>query len=100
MKSNHNNSILNSLVKYLRLKQYQFEVTFCPYVLTPGEKLVFNTILIILLSLFTMLITLYLPLQIESLITRARPYFLGDIVVVDSAPPTRTITMIEMGMRL
>lgn len=40
--------------------------------------LVLDTILISLFSLFTILVTFYLPLQVETIIIRARPYFLGD----------------------
>ena len=31
---------------YLRLRYYQYEVTFGLYMMTPGEKLVFNTIIL------------------------------------------------------
>jgi serine palmitoyltransferase small subunit len=40
---------------------YQYEVTFSPYVLTPGEKFVLNTIVVVLLTLLFVGMTTYLP---------------------------------------
>lgn len=34
---------LSSLVRWMRLKVYQYEVTFSLYMLTPIEKLIFST---------------------------------------------------------
>jgi len=35
--------ILTSLVRWVRLKIYQYEVTFAIYMLTPTEKFIFST---------------------------------------------------------
>ncbi|KIW82201.1 hypothetical protein Z517_05228 [Fonsecaea pedrosoi CBS 271.37] len=35
------------LSNYLRLRYYQYEVTFGLYVMTPGEKLIFNSVILI-----------------------------------------------------
>lgn len=40
---------------------YQYEVTFSPYVMTPGEKFVLNTIVVVLLSLLALGMFFYLP---------------------------------------
>jgi len=40
---------------------YQYEVTFSAYVLKPGEKLILNTVVVVLLSLLMLGIFSYLP---------------------------------------
>jgi hypothetical protein len=40
---------------------YQYEVTFSAYVMTPGEKFILNTIVLVLLSLLTLGTVFYLP---------------------------------------
>jgi Small subunit of serine palmitoyltransferase-like len=40
---------------------YQYEVTFSPYVLTPGEKFVLNTIVVVFITLLLVGIVSYLP---------------------------------------
>jgi len=37
--------ILTSLIRWIRLKIYQYEVTFAIYMLTPTEKFIFSTYL-------------------------------------------------------
>ncbi len=39
-------SLFARFIKYLQLMYYQYEVTFSAYVLTPGEKIVLNTVLV------------------------------------------------------
>jgi hypothetical protein len=36
--------ILTSFVRWVRLKIYQYEVTFAIYMLTPTEKFIFSTL--------------------------------------------------------
>lgn len=36
--------IMTSLVRWIRLKIYQYEVTFAVYMLTPTEKFIFSTL--------------------------------------------------------
>jgi hypothetical protein len=55
------------LIKRARLAYYQYEVTLPLYVMTPGERLVFNTFMAMVLSLLTLGTIIYLP----SLIVRA-----------------------------
>lgn len=43
--------MIDSVLSRMRLIYYQYEVTFSPYVMTPGEKFVLNTIVVIFLSL-------------------------------------------------
>lgn len=35
--------VLTSLIRWIRLKIYQYEVTFAIYMLTPTEKFIFST---------------------------------------------------------
>ena len=35
--------VLTRLLHFLRLKRYQYEVTFSLYMLTPTEKIIFST---------------------------------------------------------
>lgn len=43
-------SIPPKITNYVRLRYYQYQVTFGLYMLTSGEKLIFNTILLTILS--------------------------------------------------
>lgn len=45
----------------VRLEYYRYEVTFGLYVMTPGEKLVANTFVIVVLSLLLWALLLYFP---------------------------------------
>lgn len=94
-------STLNSFVKWLRLKHYQFEITFGVYVFTPAERFVFCEIhcpsafqdfnltsRVLTLGSCGFLITalalmasfLYLPRHIQFFLTRAWFYLSGDKV--------------------
>ena len=54
-------SLLSRVSGQIQLMYYQYEVTFSAYVLTPGEKFVMNTIVLIFLSLLMMGTVFYLP---------------------------------------
>ena len=54
-------SIFSRIVTRLQLMYYQYEVTFSAYVLTPGEKLILNTVVVLLISLLMLGIFSYLP---------------------------------------
>jgi hypothetical protein len=54
-------SVLDAFLKCLRLWYYQYEVTFSPYVMTTGEKLVLNSIVVLFFSLLMMGVYTYLP---------------------------------------
>jgi hypothetical protein len=53
-------SPFSTLMGKIELAYYRYEVTLSPYVMTPGEKLVLNTIVVVLLSLLIGMVT-YLP---------------------------------------
>ncbi|KAK1813341.1 hypothetical protein LTR12_012265 [Friedmanniomyces endolithicus] len=70
-----------NLVKWLRKKNYQYEVTFSLYMLTPTEKFVFNSILFLTISMLSTACILYLPDHVVEVSRRGYYYFAGD------APP-------------
>ncbi|KAH9832808.1 Pfam:DUF3317 [Teratosphaeria destructans] len=67
-----------SLVRWLQKKNYQYEVTFALYMLTPTEKFIFNSILFLTISMFTLASVLYLPNHIMTMARRSFYYFAGD----------------------
>ncbi|KAF2640913.1 hypothetical protein P280DRAFT_375496, partial [Massarina eburnea CBS 473.64] len=68
----------SSLLRWLRLKRYQYEVTFSLYMLTSTEKFILNSLLFLLLSLFIIAASLYLPEHILLIANRMFYYFSGD----------------------
>ncbi|KAM3422601.1 hypothetical protein BST61_g90 [Cercospora zeina] len=66
------------LVKWLQKKNYQYEVTFSLYMLTPTEKFVFNSILFLTFSLLLIASVIYLPNHILTISKRTYYYFAGD----------------------
>lgn len=69
---------LTSLIKWLQLKNYQYEVTFSLYMLTYTEKIVFNSILFVLTSLLVTAAYLYLPAHMYVIYTRVWYYISGE----------------------
>jgi len=69
---------MSSVLKFLRRKRYQYEVTFSLYMLTPTEKIVFNTVLFFILSMAMYAISLYLPKHFKVVGSRAWFYVVGD----------------------
>ncbi|KAK3705772.1 hypothetical protein LTR37_013079 [Vermiconidia calcicola] len=73
------------LVKWLQKKNYQYEVTFSLYMLTPTEKFVFNSILFLMISMLTIATVVYLPNHVATISRRVYYYFAGDAVVSDTS---------------
>ncbi|PPJ58383.1 hypothetical protein CBER1_08071 [Cercospora berteroae] len=67
-----------NFVKWLQKKNYQYEVTFSLYMLTPTEKFVFNSILFLTFSLLLIASVIYLPNHILTMSRRTYYYFAGD----------------------
>ncbi|RYP29160.1 hypothetical protein DL767_006853 [Monosporascus sp. MG133] len=65
------------LGRWLRLKQYQIEVTFGVYMFTPVEKFVFWSVVFLLFGLFVIACILYLPQHILFIVNRAWFYVSG-----------------------
>ncbi|EAS28280.1 uncharacterized protein CIMG_09484 [Coccidioides immitis RS] len=54
-------NLLKRGVDRLRLEYYRYEVTLGVYVMTPGEKLIFNSFILVVLSLMVWALFLYFP---------------------------------------
>ncbi|KAE9373927.1 hypothetical protein N431DRAFT_233615 [Stipitochalara longipes BDJ] len=70
-------SLFSTMMGKLELMYYQYEVTFSPYVLTPGEKFVLNTIVVVLLTLLFLGIATYLPKLVATVAARLFRFYVG-----------------------
>ncbi|KAK6072840.1 hypothetical protein SCUP515_07165 [Seiridium cupressi] len=76
-KTDEPSSAFQRFGRWLRLKQYQVEVTFAVYMFTPTEKFVFWSVVFLLFSMTTIAAALYLPQHLAFLIDRAWFYVNG-----------------------
>ncbi|KAI1407265.1 hypothetical protein F5Y13DRAFT_183509 [Hypoxylon sp. FL1857] len=76
-KQPENLSALQRFGRWLRLKQYQIEVTFGVYMFTPTEKFLFWSVVFLLCSLLIIATVLYLPQHVLFIINRAWFYVNG-----------------------
>ncbi|KAI1404544.1 hypothetical protein F4819DRAFT_109964 [Hypoxylon fuscum] len=76
-KQPENLSALQRFGRWLRLKQYQIEVTFGVYMFTPTEKFAFWSVVFLLCSLLVIATVLYLPQHLMFIIHRAWFYVNG-----------------------
>ncbi|RMD41489.1 hypothetical protein DV735_g3644, partial [Chaetothyriales sp. CBS 134920] len=67
-----------SLIRWLQVKKYQYEVTFSLYMLTPTEKIIFNIILLTLTSLLLTAAVFYLPNHLMIISNRIWYYIHGE----------------------
>ncbi|RMZ89520.1 hypothetical protein DV736_g3251, partial [Chaetothyriales sp. CBS 134916] len=67
-----------SLIRWLQVKKYQYEVTFSLYMLTPAEKCIFNIILLTLTSLLLTAAVFYLPNHVMIISNRIWYYIHGE----------------------
>ncbi|KAF2840438.1 hypothetical protein M501DRAFT_903925, partial [Patellaria atrata CBS 101060] len=68
----------SNLLRWLRLKKYQYDVTLALYMLTPIERVIFNSFLFLFLSMIIIATSLYLPEHISTIARRAFYYYAGD----------------------
>ncbi|KAI2608424.1 uncharacterized protein GGS25DRAFT_275454 [Hypoxylon fragiforme] len=76
-KQPENLSSLQRFGRWLRLKQYQIEVTFGVYMFTPTEKFLFWSVVFLLCGLLLIATILYLPQHVLFIINRAWFYVNG-----------------------
>ncbi|KAE8406806.1 hypothetical protein BDV37DRAFT_242040 [Aspergillus pseudonomiae] len=69
MKSPRRN-VIQRFADRIRLEYYRYEVTFGLYVMTPGEKLVANSFVMVVLSLLFWALLLYFPTLLYQKLTR------------------------------
>ncbi|MCJ1285184.1 hypothetical protein MMC26_004522 [Xylographa opegraphella] len=74
----------SSLLRWLQRKRYQYEVTFSLYMLTSTEKFIFNSFLVLFLSMIIIAASLYLPEHVSTIMRRAWFYWAGDEAVATS----------------
>lgn len=67
---NPRRNILQRAVDRVMLEYYRYQVTFGLYVMTPGEKLVANSFVIVVLSLLFWALLLYFPSLLYQKLTR------------------------------
>ncbi|KAJ5107744.1 hypothetical protein N7478_005455 [Penicillium angulare] len=70
--------ILSSIVRWVRLKIYQYEVTFAIYMLTSTEKFIFNTLLLTLITGIAIGIYVYLPNHLRTIYGHLWYYYAGE----------------------
>ncbi|EKV12230.1 Small subunit of serine palmitoyltransferase-like [Penicillium digitatum] len=70
--------VVSSILRWMRLKVYQYEVTFSLYMLTPIEKLIFNTLLLGLVTMIAMGTYIYLPDHLRAIYGRLYYYWAGE----------------------
>ncbi|KAG2026055.1 hypothetical protein GB937_002200 [Aspergillus fischeri] len=95
--------ITTALVRWFRLKVYQYEVTFAIYMLTPTEKFIFTFPLsaiaknhcfltdTLLLTLITMIVTgvyVYLPDHLRSIYGHLYYYWAGERPFISTGLPS------------
>jgi len=71
-------SVFESIVYPFQLMYYRYEVTFSAYVLTPGEKIVLNTIVFFLLGLLFAGVVSYLPPLVSRTLVQALWLYSGN----------------------
>ncbi|KAL2855438.1 hypothetical protein BJY01DRAFT_243163 [Aspergillus pseudoustus] len=76
--------IAAAFVRWVRLKIYQYEVTFAVYMLTPTEKFIFNSLLLTLISMILTAIYVYLPDHLRSIYSHLHYYLVGERPFVSS----------------
>jgi len=71
---------VSPIVRFVKRKWYQYEVTFALYMLNPTEKLIFNTLVLIATTMLIAAITLYFPQHVVDIASRAWFYYAGEEV--------------------
>ncbi|RAO64991.1 uncharacterized protein BHQ10_001003 [Talaromyces amestolkiae] len=81
-------SVFTSFLRWLRLKNYQYEVTFALYMLTPTEKFIFNFIVLTIVSLFVTAAYVYLPDHVAQIYGHVHYYFTADVSMIKEYIPS------------
>ncbi|PYH82312.1 hypothetical protein BO82DRAFT_65505 [Aspergillus uvarum CBS 121591] len=89
--------LVTSLVRWVRLKIYQYEVTFAVYMLTPTEKFIFNSLLLTLLTMIITGIYVYLPDHIRAIYSHLYYYWVGERPFISGNLPTINSVFREVG---
>ncbi|KAJ5936059.1 hypothetical protein N7454_005357 [Penicillium verhagenii] len=76
--------LISSFVRWVRMKIYQYEVTFAIYMLTPTEKFIFNSVLLTLITLIATGIYVYLPNHLRTIYSHMYYYAVGERPFISS----------------
>ncbi|KAJ9200296.1 hypothetical protein DTO164E3_3003 [Paecilomyces variotii] len=68
--ANTRRNVLQRVLDRVRVQYYRYEVTFGLYVMTPGEKFVANTFVLVFLSLLVWALLLYFPAMLYQKLSR------------------------------
>ncbi|KAF9891295.1 hypothetical protein FE257_004150 [Aspergillus nanangensis] len=91
--------IVTNLIRWIRLKIYQYEVTFAVYMLTPTEKFIFNFLLLTLLSMILTGIYVYLPDHIRVIYGHLYYYWAGERPFISGGLPSISSVFRETGTK-
>ncbi|RHZ58710.1 serine palmitoyltransferase small subunit family protein [Aspergillus thermomutatus] len=80
--------LTTALVRWFRLKVYQYEVTFAIYMLTPAEKFIFNSLLLTLITMIITGIYVYLPDHIRAIYGHLYYYWVGERPFISTSLPS------------
>lgn len=93
----------HGILFHLRRAYYRYEVTFGLYVMSTAEKVIVNSIILLILGLLITAIFFYLPALVIRLITRTIWYIYGPIAEVslssNAFAQMTTVTQIVLGCR-
>ncbi|KAI5301260.1 hypothetical protein KEM55_007368 [Ascosphaera atra] len=76
---------LTSVIRWLQRKNYQYEVTFAVYMLTPTEKAIFNTLIITLFTLLCTATYFYFPNFLIKAWQKVLYYCMGEVSAASSS---------------
>ncbi|KAJ5622926.1 hypothetical protein N7490_011531 [Penicillium lividum] len=76
--------LISSFVRWVRMKIYQYEVTFAIYMLTPTEKFIFNSLLLTLITMIAGGIYVYLPNHLRTIYSHMYYYAVGERPFISS----------------
>ncbi|KAJ5533515.1 hypothetical protein N7504_007203 [Penicillium tannophilum] len=76
--------LISSFVRWVRMKIYQYEVTFAIYMLTPTEKFIFNSLLLTLITMIATGIYVYLPNHLRTIYGHMYYYAVGERPFISS----------------
>ncbi|PWY72349.1 hypothetical protein BO70DRAFT_116783 [Aspergillus heteromorphus CBS 117.55] len=89
--------VITSMVRWIRLKIYQYEVTFAVYMLTPTEKFIFNSLILTLLSMIATGIYVYLPNHLRVIYSHLYYYWVGERPFISANLPSISSVFREGG---
>ncbi|KAI9934061.1 hypothetical protein ASPWEDRAFT_48664 [Aspergillus wentii DTO 134E9] len=88
---------ISAFMRWIRLKIYQYEVTFAVYMLTPTEKFIFNSLIISLLTMVFTAAYIYLPDHLRTIYSHMYYYCVGERPIITTGLPSISSVFRESG---